>query len=61
MIDDVEHFNAELKVKAFGDFLNRYVLEDGKIEAGDARTDDAVPARIPSQVKTNKWRQRRAC
>ena len=61
MIDDVKHLDAELKVKGLGDFLNRDVLEDGKIEAGDSRTDDAVSTRITSEVKTYQWRQRRPC
>ena len=48
MIDDVEHLDAKLKVKCFGNFLDGNVLEHGEIEAGDARTDEAVSARIAS-------------
>jgi hypothetical protein len=48
MIDDVKHLHPELKVKALGNSLDRDVLEDGEIQAGDARADDTISARVTS-------------
>src|SRR5258707_8675571 len=51
MIHDVEHLHAELEVEIFRDALNPVVLEDGEIEAGDARAIYDVAPGIATKVE----------
>src|SRR6266478_6009474 len=49
MIDNVEKFRAELRIKRVRDSLDVIVFEQRKIEIHQSRTDDGVAAQIPAK------------
>src|ERR1700730_14802406 len=52
VIHDVEYFHPELLVEGFRNLLERIVLEQRKIEVGEARSIQNVAAGGSRQVKT---------
>ena len=46
MIDNVEKFGAELRIKRVRDFLNVIVFEERKIQIHESRSYDGVAAQI---------------
>ena len=51
MVQDVKYLGAELHVEVLRDAPDVVVLEDGKIQIGDARADQDVSARIAAEVE----------
>src|SRR5882762_1386412 len=51
MVQDVKYLGAELHVEVLRDAPDVVVLEDGKIQVGDAGADQDVSARIAAEVE----------
>ena len=51
MVENVEYFRPKLDVEVLGDAPDVIVLEDRKVQFGQARADQDVTAGIAAQVK----------
>src|SRR5882757_295954 len=51
MVQDVKDLGAELHVEVLRDTPDVVILEDGKVQVGDARTRQDISARIAAEVK----------
>src|SRR6267378_4858194 len=51
MVQDVKYLGAELHVEVLRDAPDVVVLEDGKIQVGDAGANQDVSARITAEVE----------
>src|SRR6266403_350212 len=54
MVQDVKDLGAELHVEVLRDTPDVVILEDGKIQVGDARTRQDISARIATEVWTSQ-------
>src|SRR5258706_8098120 len=51
MVQDVKYLGSELHVEVLRDAPDVVVLEDGKVQVGDARTRQDISARIAAEVE----------
>ena len=54
MVQDVKDLGAELHIEVLRDTPDVVILEDGKVQVGDARTRQDIPARIATEVRTSQ-------
>src|SRR5258707_2511384 len=52
VIENVEHFSAELHVEILRDFFDAVVLENREVQTGYARANQAIAAGIAAKVET---------
>ena len=59
MVEDIEHFHAELNVEVFRDARDAIIFEDRKVQRHDPWTDQCIaPLRAP-KIEAGQWRQLR--
>ena len=51
MVENIEHFYAELDIEVLGDFSNAIVFENGEIQAGDSGADQDVAPRVAAKIE----------